>query len=207
MSGKATQSLHERAYEAILADILEGRLGPGNPVDRKAVAHRLEISLAPVHMAVNQLESDGFVVTLPRRGTHVRGYRPEDIRGHTVVRMALEAQAARMYAGNTIAAARNPLLKGARLAQKVNQPDLDRIRADVAFHRSLVELAGIALLTAQFTRVMNVGLFLGSCGVHPMANKPWDNHVQLVEDLCAATPLQADARIRMHIRQKGKKSP
>ena len=197
-------SLYEQAHKAILLDIMEGRLAPGEPIDRKAIARRLKMSVAPVHMAVNQLETEGLVVTLPRRGTHVRGYRPEDIRGHNVVRLALECQAASLYAGRRINTERETLIVPARTAQRTDQPTVDRIRCDVDFHRALVAAAGVPMLSDYFNRVMNVGLFLASCGMVSIADEPRDSHVQLLDDLCAASPRQAELRIRKHIEQKWK---
>lgn len=198
----ATTSLYGQAGDVILADILEGRLAPGDPVDRRAYAARLGISLAPVHMAVNQLEAEGFVVTLPRRGTHVRGYRAEDLRGHQIVRAALESEAARYYAGDKIKRRRDTLRVMARKIHDVHSVPLDRMRADVAFHQVLVETAGVGLLSEEFGRVMRVGLFLAVCLVADRDAPAGDDHESLIDDLCAASPETAPARIRHHIEAK-----
>jgi len=196
-------SLNERAYGTLLDDILEGRLAPGAPVDRKALAERLGMSVAPVHMAVNQMEADGLVVTLPRRGTHVRVYKPEDIRGHRVVRVALEGQAARIYAGEVISMQRGTLRPLAQKVQKSKPANMERIRAEIEFHHALVALADVPMLTRFFDRVMTIGLFMTSSGIMPVEEKPRDNHVRLIDDLCEASPVQAEKRIRKHILQKG----
>lgn len=201
--GGCGASLNERAYAALLDDILEGRLPPGAAVDRKAVAERLGMSVAPVHMAVNQMEADGLVVTLPRRGTHVRVYGPEDIRGHRIVRVALESQAARIYAGEVISMQRGRLRPLAQRVQKSGQANMERIRAEIEFHRALVALANVPMLTRFFDRVMTIGLFMTSSGAMPVSEKPRDHHVELLNDLCDATPFQAEKRIRKHISRKG----
>lgn len=200
-----TTSLNERAYARLLSDILTGALAPGDPVDRRAVAERLGISLAPVHMAVNQLEAEGFVRSRPRCGTHVRVYRASEINGLMIVREAIECQAARMYAGERVAARRCALLPLARRAQDGALALPDRVRADIAFHRELVSLAGVDMLTLEFDRAMRVGLFLAAAEMLPGWRVPLDDHGQLLNDLCAAAgPREAEDRIRRHIQRQGR---
>jgi DNA-binding GntR family transcriptional regulator len=200
-------SLGQKAYEAISSAILAGELAPGDPLDRKAFADRLQISLAPVHTAVSQLEADGLLVTLPRRGTHVRGYRAEDVRGHEVVRLALETAAARLYAGSPVASRCPELISLSKQIHDGRLTRMERSRADIAFHLALVETAGVAMLTEHFKRVMNLGLFLAACGVLPMGMGQGDDHTQLLDDLSHATPDEAEARIRTHVMLKGTLHP
>ena len=51
-----------------------------------------------VAMALLGLESEGLLESRPRAGTRVRIPSPEDVRGHYVVREALEVQAAKLTA-------------------------------------------------------------------------------------------------------------
>ena len=60
--------------------------------------------MVPVGEALQRLESDGLVESRPRSGTVVDAFR-EDVRGHYVVREALETQAARLFAEKATAAA------------------------------------------------------------------------------------------------------
>ena len=82
---------------------------PGSWLDRPRVARELGMSLAPVNSAVLRLETEGFLETLPQRGTRVRVPELNDIRGQLVVREALEAEAARLYCGQPVVKARSRL--------------------------------------------------------------------------------------------------
>jgi DNA-binding GntR family transcriptional regulator len=108
-----------------------------------------------------------------------------------------------MYAGEPVLSKKKQLLALARRAENARRDWIDQVRADIALHRALVELANVPMLTREFDRVMNVGLFLASSGAMPAAAEPHDNHLDLVTSLCTATKPKAEARIRAHILRKG----
>ena len=56
------------------------------------------MSTLPVTEALQRLQNEALVVTVPRVGTMVRIPTPQDIRGFYTVREALESQAARLFA-------------------------------------------------------------------------------------------------------------
>jgi DNA-binding GntR family transcriptional regulator len=98
VKARVPQNLSERAYQFILNRILSGDLPLGSPVTRRPVAKRLGISLIPVAAALNRLESEGLVESLPCIGTRVRVPTAEDIVGHYQLREALEVHSARLFA-------------------------------------------------------------------------------------------------------------
>ena len=88
--------LSEEAYGSIKDRILRGEFPLGTPLKRRDLAEELGISLVPVSEALQRLEIDGLVETEPRKGTRVRIPSPQDLKGHTVVRAALECESARL---------------------------------------------------------------------------------------------------------------
>lgn len=88
----------ERAYQVMLDLILRGRLAPGAPLSRRGLARELQLGVQPVTEALQRLEADGLVESLPRVGTRVKVPTEQEIRGHYVVREALESQSARLFA-------------------------------------------------------------------------------------------------------------
>src|SRR5262249_62269850 len=65
---------------------------------RRKVAAELGMSFLPVSEALLRLEFEGLLESRPRAGTRVRIPSREDVRGHYVVREALEVQAAMLFA-------------------------------------------------------------------------------------------------------------
>ena len=85
------KSLRELVYEHLHQAINSGDLEPGSFIDQKRLAAELGISRQPLRDALIQLELEGFVTVLPRRGVKVRRLTLDDIRYLYQVIGALES--------------------------------------------------------------------------------------------------------------------
>jgi DNA-binding GntR family transcriptional regulator len=85
------RSLREQVYEVLRDAIGKGELLPGAFIDLKRIERQLGISKTPLRDALIQLESEGFVTILPRRGVLVRPLTLEDIRHLYQIIGALES--------------------------------------------------------------------------------------------------------------------
>jgi DNA-binding GntR family transcriptional regulator len=192
--------LKQRAYDAILERILGGQFAPGELLNRRGAAQELGMSAAPVHEAMIQLERDGFLEALPRLGTRVRAAGREDVRGHLIVREALECQAARLICGERVRQAMPRLKPLAATADSVAQSDADRARQEVAFHVALVELADCPALLREYRRVMQIGLFYRiNLAMNMPLREPAHRHLALIKELCAESPEAAEKACRRHV--------
>ena len=197
---KEQGSLKQRAYADILERILSGQFVPGALLNRRGVAQQLQMSSAPVHEAMIQLESDGFLEALPRQGTRVRSACREDVRGHLVVREALECQAARLICGERVRRNLSSLKPLALAADSTDQADAQRAVHEVAFHVALVELAECPALLREYRRVMQIGLFYRINMLMAMPpGEPVNRHLALLEELCADSPESAESGVRRHV--------
>jgi len=112
-----TVSLAAEAYVILRERILRGELPIGKVISRRKLATEFGMSLLPVSEAFLRLEFEGLLESRPRAGTRVRIPTEEDVRGHYVVREALEAEAARLFATAATARERVELQ---RLAARVD---------------------------------------------------------------------------------------
>ena len=64
-----TESLAERAYQAIQDRILRGYYPLGAALSRRQLAKELRMSFLPISQALQHLEIDGLVESKPRVGT------------------------------------------------------------------------------------------------------------------------------------------
>jgi DNA-binding GntR family transcriptional regulator len=110
-------SLAAEAYVVLRERILRGELPIGKVISRRKLASELGISLLPVSEAFLRLEVEGLLESRPRAGTRVRIPTEQDVRGHYVVREALEAEAAKLFAEGATAHERVELR---RLAARVD---------------------------------------------------------------------------------------
>src|SRR6267143_4924702 len=99
------------AYVIIRERILRGDLTIGQVISRRKIAAELGMSFLPVSEALLRLEFEGLLESRPRAGTRVRIPSREDVRGHYVVREALEVQAAMLFAVGATAEDRVELQK------------------------------------------------------------------------------------------------
>jgi DNA-binding GntR family transcriptional regulator len=86
-----TRSLREQVYEFLRDEMNRGHLQPGGFLDLNAMAGRLGISRTPLREALLQLETEGFVTVMPRRGFRLNPLTLEDIRHFYEIIGALEA--------------------------------------------------------------------------------------------------------------------
>jgi DNA-binding GntR family transcriptional regulator len=74
------KSLREQVYDHLRQLLNRGELRPGHFLDLDALEARLGVSRTPLRDALLQLETEGFVTILPRRGVEVRPLSRDDIR-------------------------------------------------------------------------------------------------------------------------------
>ena len=89
------KTLREQVYEYLRDAMNRGDLVPGGGIDLEEIGARLGISRTPLRFALLQLENEGFVTILPRRGCVVRTLTVEDIRRIYQIVGALEASVLR----------------------------------------------------------------------------------------------------------------
>lgn len=93
----SVMTLRDHVHRTLRQAILSGKLRTEDRVNERMIADQLGVSTTPVKEALRQLESDGLVVTIPRRGVIIRfdfGWAEEMI----LARAALESTVARLAA-------------------------------------------------------------------------------------------------------------
>lgn len=197
-------SLSQQAYEMVRAAILKGDLPLGAPLSRRQLAEQLGMSFLPVSEALQRLESDGLVESRPRVGTRVRVPSSQDIRGHYVIREALETQSARLYAEKASPIERRELQEMAAWLDGVYadpQKDLfETFSAHERLHRRIAECTGCpALVNAiEKSHVLILNWHYNSATHFRDLPARW--HQDLVKALNSGDPAKADAKMRAHVR-------
>jgi DNA-binding GntR family transcriptional regulator len=76
--------------------ILAGELKPGTPLREEALSSEYDVARHSLRSALRTLQGEGIVQIKPNRGARVKSLSPEDVRGLSELRLALEVEAARM---------------------------------------------------------------------------------------------------------------
>lgn len=103
-------TLREKILETIRDAIITGALKPGEKVAEPELAERFGISRTPIREAFRQLESEGYLTVIPRKGAVVTSFSPRDVEEFYAIKSILEGYAAR------------------RACEKLSQKDIDRLR-------------------------------------------------------------------------------
>ncbi|MCD6534069.1 MAG: GntR family transcriptional regulator [Deltaproteobacteria bacterium] len=89
------KTLREIIVEDLREAIIRQKIRPGERVTEVEVAERFGISRTPIREAFRQLESEGFLTIVPRKGAMVSDIEEKDIRDFYELKGVLEGFAAR----------------------------------------------------------------------------------------------------------------
>lgn len=89
------RTLIERAYEQLRADIIEGRIAPGEKLRVEHLKDRYEVSAGTLREAITRLVSDALAVAEGQRGFRVAPIALEELEDITRLRVQLETEALR----------------------------------------------------------------------------------------------------------------
>lgn len=92
------QTLREKILETIREAILKGTLKPGEKVAEPDLAERFGISRTPIREAFRQLESEGYLTVIPRKGAVVAALSEQDVQEFYAIKSILEGYAAELAA-------------------------------------------------------------------------------------------------------------
>ena len=87
--------MREKIVEVLREAIIRQKIRPGERITELEVAERFGISRTPIREAFRQLESEGFLTIMPRKGAVVSSIEEKDIRDFYEIKGVLEGYAAR----------------------------------------------------------------------------------------------------------------
>lgn len=135
--------------------ILSGGLPPGERLLVDDVAAHFGVSKIPVREALKALETDGWVISQPRRGTYVRPLSREELREIFEMRRLLEPYSARLAAQRRTDAQQAELKDLLReSAQALRDGDVVRVTAvNSRFHSVMADAAGNGMLADSIAKL------------------------------------------------------
>ena len=90
----SSKPLGEIVYIALREAIIKNQFKSGERLMETELAEEMMVSRTPVREAVRKLQSEGYVVMLPRKGTYVTSLTLQDVNDVYEIRSALESMAA-----------------------------------------------------------------------------------------------------------------
>jgi DNA-binding GntR family transcriptional regulator len=189
------------AYVIIRERILRGEVAIGQVISRRKIAAELGMSFLPVSEAFLRLEFEGLLESRPRAGTRVRIPSREDVRGHYLVREALEVEAARLFSEMATPEERAELLKlGLRVDAMRSQPETNRfyyLNLHEKLHRRIAECTRCPALCDAIERTRALSSTWLCAG--RTSNGPSRRHQDLMEVLVGTDRDASAVAMRDHV--------
>ena len=197
----ATSSLALEAYNIVRQRIISGEIGLGQVISRRKLAAELSMSFLPVSEALLRLEFEGMLESRPRAGTRVRIPSPEDVKGHYVVREALEAQAAMRFSQFATQSERADLRKQAtRVDALALQPDRQAyVREHHRLHSFIAECSRCPALLGALERTHALSSIWFCAMRQPTPSNPERRHEELVEAVASTDGTAAAEAVKQHL--------
>jgi GntR family transcriptional regulator, rspAB operon transcriptional repressor len=202
-------SLADQAYTRILDKILKGEYPLGAALSRRKLGLEFGMSFLPISEAIKRLEQEGLVESRPRVGTRVRIPSAQDLRDRHIMREALEAQSARLFAEKASVDERVEIRAMAahldtmtdRCASGESDPDFkfETQMYHLGFHMRIAECTGCVAL-CESLKQNQVLIFNWLYDVAADHHMPPRWHRQLADKITASDPDIAEAAIRAHVR-------
>lgn len=138
-----TRTLKHQVVELLRKAMLSGTLSPGERLNESRLARDLGVSRIPIREALQQLQQQGLVVDIPRRGKFVIDLSEEEIQKINSLRLILEAEALRLARANVTGSGVKALR---RLIHKMEEsealPEIEAAALDLEFHRTIWDHSG-----------------------------------------------------------------
>jgi DNA-binding GntR family transcriptional regulator len=201
----ATQSFKHKAYTAlknaiVAMDIYRSRADIR--LDERKLAQDFGISRTPVREAMAQLESEGFVRLVPRRGIYVVRKTKREVIEMITVWAALESMAARLITQTATA----DQIAGLRkmfttfTSGKVRAHLDEYSEVNIEFHQSIIKLSGnrvlIDLAENLFTHMRMIRR--KTIVEKDRADRSMRDHMNIIEALEARSTDRAEELVRDH---------
>src|SRR5712691_3946979 len=201
----SSESFKKQAYAAlkdVIASMDVYRSRSDIRLDERKLAHDFGISRTPVREAMAQLESEGFVRLVPRRGIYVVRKTKREVIEMITAWAALESMAARLI---TQTASADEI---AGLRKMFTTFENGKVRAhldeysdvNIEFHQAIIRLSHnrvlINLAENLFTHMRMIRR--KTIGEHDRADRSIRDHMNIIEALETRDTARAEALVRNH---------
>ena len=188
--------------ERLREDILAGRLPPGSRLVECDLTSHFGVSRGPVREALRRLSADGLIEHWPHRGAVVRRLTEREIRELFLIRIEMEALAARLAATadapdrrERFAAAIQPIY-----AEAARNP-CEYLKENAAFHDAVMALADNLQLRELAAR-LQLPLIMAQVGdvlTPAVLEASVREHRAIARAILERDPSAASARMRAHL--------
>ncbi len=148
MTASPARTLSEQAYQMIKQRLVSAHYEPGQFLQENVICKELKLGRTPVHQALHQLQQEGLLEIIPRKGIFIKVDSPSEVFTALEVRTLIEPHCAAQCAERAKAADIDYLKSILGQYEKLGA-SADHVRLmelDRAFHTAIAEIAGNRLI-------------------------------------------------------------
>jgi DNA-binding GntR family transcriptional regulator len=188
--------------ERLRDDILAGRLQPGLRLVECDLTARFAVSRGPVREALRRLAAEGLIEHWPHRGAVVRRLGEREIRELFLIRIEIEALAARLAARPDAHERRARFVASIEpIYAEAPRIPCEYLEENAAFHDAVMALADNLQLRELAAR-LQLPLIMAQVGdvlTPAVLEASVQEHRAIAEAILARDPEAASARMRAHL--------
>jgi DNA-binding GntR family transcriptional regulator len=185
--------------DALLEEIAQGSLRPGEALRQEELAARFGVSRIPVREALRRLEENGLVTVHPNRGAFVKVFSDSDVVEVFELRLLLEVDLLKRAVPN-MSSDDHDAVEGALVIAEKGALRRDWSNLDSNFHRLLYTPAR---RSRQLGMVMTLRALFQSCaanGIFPEPSEDWmRDHREILEACRAGNQAEAGRLLTDHL--------
>ena len=188
----------------IFEDIFSQEIVPGQKMTTEALAARYQVTRTPVREALNRLECEHIVESIPNAGFRFKVYTTEEMFDLYELRENLEGLAVRKLVSHGVPEGLVEQLRRDADSAANGVTFEERRYSDIEFHQLIITHCGSELLT----RMMDNCLLLSKCMVaalripdrnHSRTQEVLQEHLAIVEAIAAHDAAGAEKLLKRHI--------
>jgi DNA-binding GntR family transcriptional regulator len=202
-TGKKLSSA-EHAYQIIKKNILSHKIPPGTRLTSRGLAELTGVSIIPVLQALQRLDHEGLIETIPGWGSRVITLDEETIRDKYYLREAIECQVVRILSKKITESQKIELLNYAQELDEIGSSypiKKNYWKKEYEFHLMLAHFAGSKSLYKEIQKI-NLFRFFHRANewvLQEKASFPKEHHQLIVKGILSGDPDIAEKAMRTHI--------
>ncbi len=194
----STEVLGQQAYKVLKEMILAGRFVPGQKIVQDKLAAELGISRTPLRAALQKLEAEYLLESIPRKGVMVKKFSDDEIIEIYDCRVALEGTAVRLFTEKASAVAIKELTNVFQPFQSGKiDPEAYRV-ADMTFHNFITGNCGNRYLGKIFQR-SNMLVCIHMIGLVRPPEETLSEHIDIIKAIREGNAARAEALMIDHL--------
>jgi DNA-binding GntR family transcriptional regulator len=187
-------------YAVLFDSIVSGEYPPNTRLKEEQLAVQFKVSRTPIRLTLRQLEQDGLVEILPKRGARVVGFTVDDVEEVYDIRKSLEIQALKTSAPHlNIQGLLEIRAKLKEIAQTGDQKRHEEIDARV--HNYFIQASGKKRLISILNQMFRLIQRFRELGFEDqnLRESAYEAHLALIDAICLRDVNRAAEILADHI--------